>query len=56
MGWSLYFNPKAVQAVVERASQFPATRDSGKRYDEILAVLQRDPQYRPSNLQPVFPD
>lgn len=41
-GWSLYFDPKAVQGVVDLASQFPTNLNSKERYNMIIRFLQCD--------------
>jgi hypothetical protein len=54
-GWSLYFDPKAVEAVLELASRFPDEMDTFKRYNEIIRLLQYGQRFPPGNFQKVFP-
>ena len=55
-GWSLFFDPKAIQAVLNLASHFPEDMDSWERYNKIVRFLQSDERYRRANWQRVFPD
>jgi hypothetical protein len=55
-GWSLYFDPEAVQAVLDLASSFPEHVDSWKRYTQIIQLLQYGQRFQGSNWQRVFPD
>jgi len=54
--WSLFFDPKAVQAVLDLASHFPENMDTWERYNQIVRFLQKDERYLHANWQPVFPD
>jgi hypothetical protein len=54
-GWSLFFDPKTVQAVLDLASHFPENMDSWERYNQIVRFLQNDERYLHANWQPVFP-
>lgn len=52
--WSIYFDPKLVQAVLELAAHFPDTQDTMERYREIVLLLQQD-RPLPAQWQLVFP-
>jgi hypothetical protein len=53
-GWSLYFDPKAVEGVLDLAARFPANLDSEGRYSMIVRFLL-DRTFLGANMQRVFP-
>ena len=53
-GWSLHFNPKVVEAVLELASRWPDDMDTSERYNQIVRLVQYDPKFRDANWQEVF--
>ena len=55
-GWSLYFDPKAIQAALDLAAHFPGNLDSWERYNQIVELLQRDKRFFSPKMQRVFPD
>ncbi|HKQ36903.1 MAG TPA: hypothetical protein VJ063_02425 [Verrucomicrobiae bacterium] len=54
-GWSLYFEPRLVQDIMQLAAQFQESLDAFERYKRILAVLQRDQGSCQGKWQPLFP-
>ena len=54
-GWSLHFDPKLVQAVLDLASRLPEDMDTFRRYSEITDLVF-DPTFVPKNWQRVFPN
>ena len=54
-GWSLHFDPKLVQAVLDLASRLPHDMDTFARYSAITDLVF-DPTNVPKNWQRVFPD
>lgn len=54
-GWSLYFEPRLVQSVLQLAAQFPADLDIIQRYTEIVRFLQQDQSVVQAKWQAVFP-
>ena len=54
-GWSLYFDPRLVQAILELASRFPADTDTFDRYHKIIRFLQQDQTVVQAKWQVVFP-
>ena len=58
-GWSLFFEPEAVQGVLELASQWADDADPYEAYNKIIKLLYADPAWRhlPAQpIQPVFPE
>jgi hypothetical protein len=55
-GWSLFFDPKAIRAVLDLASHFPENMDSWERYNKIVRFLHSDERYLRANWQRVFPN
>ena len=53
-GWSLYFAPEMVQAVVGCAARLAADADPNEGYDEVCRLLRSFETNEPSRL--VFPD
>jgi hypothetical protein len=53
-GWSLYFDPKTVQGVLNLASQLPDDMDTFERYNKIVIYAQRDASVRPASWESVF--
>ena len=54
-GWSMYFEPKIVQGVLDLASRFPDNLDAFERYNRIVQFVQYDQPFFPENWQAVFP-
>jgi hypothetical protein len=54
-GWSIYFEPRLVQAVLELASGFSPDVNTFERYRAISHLLQRDQAIGQANWQSVFP-
>ena len=54
-GWSLYFNPCLIEAVLKLASQFPADLNTFERYSRIVSLIQHQ-RPRPLNQERVFPN
>jgi hypothetical protein len=54
-GWSLYFDPKVVQGVLDVASRFPIDMDIFERYNRIVQFVQQEPMLWGANCQKVFP-
>ncbi len=54
--WSLYFDPRVVQGVLELASRFPVEMETYERYDQILHFLRPELMRPDLNWQKVFPD
>jgi len=44
-GWSLFFDPRIVQGVVDLASRFPNTASSYERYKQLLEFLMDNKAY-----------
>jgi len=55
-GWSLHFDPKVVQGVLDLASQFPDDVDTHERYRRIIQFVFQQPTLLAANRQKVFPD
>jgi hypothetical protein len=55
-GWSLYFEPRLVQATLKLASEFPADLDTFERYRRVAHFLRQDQTARHATWQPVFTD
>jgi len=53
-GWSLYFDPKIVQGVLDLASRFPDNMDSTARYNQIVMFTQAPRLGSQGYWQPVF--
>ena len=41
-GWSIFFDPKIIESIVTLALQFPETLNPCQRYNEVIALLNRD--------------
>ena len=55
-GWTLYFDPKVVQGVLDLASGFPDNMDTFERYNKIVRFVPYDPTLLQTNWQDVFRD
>lgn len=55
-GWSLYFDPKIIEAALDLASRFPDDLDTYERYNQIVRLVQRHPTSPGANWQKAFPD
>ncbi len=54
-GWSLYFEPALVRAIVQLAAEFPQTLDAHERYRQICRVVQQHRAALKSPWQSVLP-
>jgi hypothetical protein len=41
-GWSIYFEPGLIRAVLQLTAEFPPTLDAHERYGQICGVVQQD--------------
>jgi len=55
-GWSLHFDPKFVQAVVDAAARFTDDLDPGQRCEKVMHCSRETDRGGYLNVQPVFPD
>ena len=54
-GWSMYFEPKIVQGVLDLAARFPDDLDVFERYNRIVHFVQYEQPFLRENWQAVFP-
>jgi hypothetical protein len=54
-GWSLYFDPRVVGAVLDLASRLPRDMDTFTQYNEITKLIF-SPTFRSRNWERAFPD
>lgn len=54
-GWSLYFDPKVIEEVLQLAISFPPELNAFERYSRIVRFIHYDRLPRPTNVRRVFP-
>ena len=54
-GWSLYFEDRILQGVIELASRFPAEIDTMQRYDLVMEYIIKEEIKRRENNRQILP-
>lgn len=54
-GWSLYFDPKLIEEVLQLAISFPPDLNTFERYNRIVRFIQQDQLMKLTDVRRVFP-